>query len=367
MKTETNSKKMSRRRFLGATSAWCVSGMAAASGSPSPPALTDSVRIGVIGCGVRGRALLDCIAGMRAARPVVVADTNAERRAWAADRYAVCVERDWRRVAEHPGVDAVVVATPDYLHSEMAAAALTAGKDVYCETPFCHTFREAVRLRSAASANGRVVQAGAHEIADPRWHALREILREGRLGNLVWCQVFQYCDAPAAGWRTCARSGAGPALETQYGALAALTWAAAPGRPNRVSVMGGTPSVDGLDTPDSLLTEVEYEGGPTVVLVTAGTGAAPLPTVLRGSRGTATLLPDGIEIDGEAPVKVSFPELPLTAHVRDWIEAIRTRRACAADPALACAVQSVVDAAGEAWRRNAAIVPETAREPGAIC
>ena len=42
---------------------------------------------------------------------------------------------DWRRIIDRKDVDAVFIATPPHLHSEMAIAAIQAGKNVYCEKP----------------------------------------------------------------------------------------------------------------------------------------------------------------------------------------------------------------------------------------
>ena len=42
---------------------------------------------------------------------------------------------DWRQIVDRKDIDAVYIATPPYLHSEMAVAALKSGKNVYCEKP----------------------------------------------------------------------------------------------------------------------------------------------------------------------------------------------------------------------------------------
>ena len=40
---------------------------------------------------------------------------------------------DWRQVIDSKDIEAVYIATPPYLHAEMASAALKAGKHVYCK------------------------------------------------------------------------------------------------------------------------------------------------------------------------------------------------------------------------------------------
>ena len=58
-----------------------------------------------------------------------------DKAATAAARDNPATYADWRQLIERKDVDAVFIATPPYLHSEMAVAALQAGKHVYCEKP----------------------------------------------------------------------------------------------------------------------------------------------------------------------------------------------------------------------------------------
>ena len=61
---------------------------------------------------------------------------------------------------ERPGVDAALVAVPDHLHTSIACAALSAGKNVYLEKPTTHRFPEQQRLRQAVASSGKVLQCG---------------------------------------------------------------------------------------------------------------------------------------------------------------------------------------------------------------
>src|SRR5262245_44850933 len=61
----------------------------------------------------------------------------------AAEDGAAVATDDWRQVVEHPGVNLVVVATPDALHHEAALACAAAGKHIVCEKPIGMNAREA--------------------------------------------------------------------------------------------------------------------------------------------------------------------------------------------------------------------------------
>jgi predicted dehydrogenase len=69
---------------------------------------------------------------------------------------------DWREMLAAVGdkIDAVHVATPDYMHAPVAMTAVNMGKHVYCQKPLTHQVNEARQLRLAASRKNVVTQMG---------------------------------------------------------------------------------------------------------------------------------------------------------------------------------------------------------------
>src|SRR3954453_20328958 len=61
---------------------------------------------------------------------------------------------DWREAVTDPAVDVVDIVTPNFLHREIAMAAIAAGKHVYCEKPLALTASEAKEMYEAAEAAG---------------------------------------------------------------------------------------------------------------------------------------------------------------------------------------------------------------------
>ena len=55
----------------------------------------------------------------------------------------------YHRLLEDKAVEAVIIATPDHWHAQMAIDAVSAGKDVYLEKPICHTVEEGFRVVEA--------------------------------------------------------------------------------------------------------------------------------------------------------------------------------------------------------------------------
>lgn len=94
---------------------------------------------------------------------------------------------NWREVIERDDIDVVDVCTPGDSHTEIAIAALQAGKHVLCEKPLANTADEAERMVDAATAAaGRGVRSmvGFNYRRVPAVALARRLVRDGRLGEL---------------------------------------------------------------------------------------------------------------------------------------------------------------------------------------
>jgi predicted dehydrogenase len=119
-------------------------------------------------------------------RLVVCADTVAARRdeATASFGFAEATE-DWRRVCEHPAVEAVVVTAPNMLHVEAVEAACAAGKHVFCEKPVGGTPEQTARAAAAVRAAGVIGGVGYNYRFAPLVRYLAGLLEDGRLGEIT--------------------------------------------------------------------------------------------------------------------------------------------------------------------------------------
>lgn len=73
-------------------------------------------------------------------------------------------------------IDVVLIAAPDQYHAEIALAALSRGKHVFCEKPLCFSVAEAQQIARARDASGRVVQVGYMKRFDPSYEKLLSLL-----------------------------------------------------------------------------------------------------------------------------------------------------------------------------------------------
>ncbi len=107
-----------------------------------------------------------------------------------------------------PQIEAIYNPLPNHLHVPLTLKAAAAGKHVLCEKPIAMTALEAEQLRSVA---GGVLIAEAFMVRfHPQWLRARELVREGRIGELRAVQMFFcYKNMDPANIRNAAAIGGG--------------------------------------------------------------------------------------------------------------------------------------------------------------
>jgi myo-inositol 2-dehydrogenase/D-chiro-inositol 1-dehydrogenase/UDP-N-acetylglucosamine 3-dehydrogenase len=86
---------------------------------------------------------------------------------------------------EHREIEAVVVATPEWLHLDPALAAIEAGKHLFLEKPMATSVAEAQRIFAAAEAAG-ITLLVCHQLRfDPRYALAKEAVERGEIGDLL--------------------------------------------------------------------------------------------------------------------------------------------------------------------------------------
>lgn len=160
---------MRRRSFLR-TTAGALAGVAILPDARGlePPRLAAPQRVGLIGAGRQGRAIIAELLQLPEVTIPVVCDASPARLRTALER-APGAEgvADYRAVLGRADVTAVIVATPTHLHRQVVLDAIEAGKHVYCEAPIAHTVEDAKVLATAALGARTVVAAGFQGRANP--------------------------------------------------------------------------------------------------------------------------------------------------------------------------------------------------------
>jgi predicted dehydrogenase len=198
------------------------------------------MKIGVIGLGLRGeQAHVATLKNISEAKITAICDIQPDRMQKINDglpsKAATYV--DYRELIKDPNVGIVVVATPGYLHHEMAVAALRAGKDLVLEKPLSLNYRDAMDVVREAEKSGRVVAVGMQRRYSDGDALVQSVLDSGLIGPVKMIVYSEYrgdwnsgtwlYPDPATGqktsWRRLAKTAGSTELEFSIHALAMVT------------------------------------------------------------------------------------------------------------------------------------------------
>ncbi len=146
------------------------------------------LNLGIIGVGLQGRVLINGLLALGGVRIRAVCDMWPYRSTGAVD-YLKVFDQEAAGFAEYqemlektPDLQAVVVATPDFVHSEQTVACLNAGLHVYCEAPMAPTLDAAQAMADAASKTGKLLQVGYQRRSSPRYqHVEKNLIQDAHL------------------------------------------------------------------------------------------------------------------------------------------------------------------------------------------
>jgi 1,5-anhydro-D-fructose reductase (1,5-anhydro-D-mannitol-forming) len=164
-----------------------------------------TVRWGIIGCGdvteVKSGPAFQKADGSAL---VAVMRRDGSRARDYARRHGVARAYDSaRELIDDPEVDAVYVATPPSSHADLAAMIAAAGKPCLVEKPMAVTHDECVRMADAFASRGVPLWVAYYRRALPRFLTVRDLLREGAIGQLtsVHVQVSARLMTDTTAWR----------------------------------------------------------------------------------------------------------------------------------------------------------------------
>ncbi|MEL7691068.1 oxidoreductase [Citromicrobium bathyomarinum] len=142
------------------------------------------IGVGLVGFGLSGRVFhapfVEATEGL-ALRAIVSSDPAKVH-----DRLpGMAVVPSVEALLAEPGIELVIVASPDDLHADHAIAALDAGKHVLVEKPVATTLGDAQRMRDAAQRTGRMLTVFQNRRWDADFLTLKRMIGEDLLGEIV--------------------------------------------------------------------------------------------------------------------------------------------------------------------------------------
>ena len=196
-------ENLSRRGFVKSLAA-AGAGIAAPAVVPAsalggngevPP--SERITIGAIGLDGRGKTDLKHFLTKKDVQCAAVCDCFKKRRQQALkivkrrqDRGKCKAYRFHEKVLERDDIDAVVLATGTRWHTVLSCLAAQAGKDVYCEKPFCLTVGEGRELVNTMKRYGTVWQCGTQRRSNASYQSVVEMVHRGDIGELQTIKTF---------------------------------------------------------------------------------------------------------------------------------------------------------------------------------
>jgi len=167
------------------------------------------IGVGIIGCG--GIVLQNHLPGLALcpeAKLTALCDTNPAVLERAVQETGVTAAfADYHKLLAQPNVNAVIIATPNFLHAPIALAAIAAGKHVLCEKPIAMNFAEALSMwRAAEKAGVRHMTAFTYRFV-PAMHYMAHLVKTGFIGEPFHFRSCRLQDwgTRAVGWRQVAK------------------------------------------------------------------------------------------------------------------------------------------------------------------
>jgi predicted dehydrogenase len=338
---------LGRRNFLKAIAgvpALAGLGAAAALRGPVPGG---PVRVGIVGVGGEGRVLLEqtdpAFAEVRALcdiNPTQLAQSDEVLKK--TNRPAARHYSEWKAMLEKEDLEAVIIATPLWMHADITVGCLEAGKHVLCEKMMAWDVAGCERMVNASRRTGRLLEIGYQRFYNPIYQAAYEgIVRAGALGDvylsrLAWHRngSWRRTGTPPSpdynpskwgyptfehliNWRLYEKYSRGLLAELGSHQVSVVNWFF-DSAPTAVLGCGGVYRFnDGREVDDHVFATFEYPGGRTAVFSTIESNAfenfyesffGTKGTLILKGEGEAYLFTEGsdaaptsIEVSGKGP------------------------------------------------------------------
>ena len=100
--------------------------------------------------------------------------------------------KDFRKLLEEPGIDVIIIGTPDHWHTIPFVYAAQEGKHIYCEKPLANSIEEINIMERAAARYGTIAQIGQWQRSDKHWQDAVEFAHSGALGKIRTVRAWSY-------------------------------------------------------------------------------------------------------------------------------------------------------------------------------
>jgi predicted dehydrogenase len=167
----------------------------------------------IVGLGWWGKTITDRMTGSQELRVTRAVDLFPDAHGDYTARYGVPVGASYDEALADASIDAVILCTPNSLHTAQVAAAARAGKHVFCEKPLALTRAEAEASVAVCAEHGVTLGIGHERRFELAMLEVERMVRAGELGEIMHAEANFSHDkliaVPAGDWRR--RSAESPA------------------------------------------------------------------------------------------------------------------------------------------------------------
>jgi predicted dehydrogenase len=171
--------------------------------SPSSP-----IKIGLVGFGWWGKTIARQIAISEWLTLVAVAEIDPQARSTMANEASLggaSIYASPEELMDHKGLDAVILCTPHQQHAAQMVLAADKGLHVFCEKPLCLTLADAQKAIAKFQSNHLVLGIGHERRFEPEIMAMRELIAQGALGEILQIEANfsqdKFFALPKDNWR----------------------------------------------------------------------------------------------------------------------------------------------------------------------
>ena len=270
----------------------------------------EKVRLGIIGCGNMGTGHIRYLTegkvkGVELAALCDIKPEKLESAIAAAKKndpdFQVKTYIDYKELLSSGDVDAVIIATPHYLHPTIGIDALEAGLHVLSEKPIGVYTKQVLELYEVAKKSDKVFGIMYNQRTNPLYQKVREIVQSGELGELkrcVWIITNWYRTQAyynSGGWRATWKGEGGGVLTNQCPHNLDL-WQWMFGMPTKVRGFCYNGKYHNIEVEDDVTAYAEYANGATATFITT-TGEYPGTNRLEISGDKGKIVVEGDKIE----------------------------------------------------------------------
>jgi predicted dehydrogenase len=223
------------------------------------------VKVAMIGLGWWGRKMTAVLQRARDEMEILCAAEPNPAGEEFANANGFKLHADLLGALAHPGVEAVILATPHSLHAEQIEQSVAAGKHVFCEKPLALSRVGAEKAVNACAEAGLVLGMGHERRWEPPVAELLAMARSGDLGRIQQVEANfshdKFTTLAADNWRLDAREApVGGMTATGIHLTDLSTALLGPARDLRVSCEGLSSTIPQGDT---MSVHIRFQGGGT--------------------------------------------------------------------------------------------------------